>query len=111
MSETQLESLLTWVIVGVILGGRVGYVLFYQPQVYLDDPLQALRVWEGGMSFHGGFLGVVLAGVLFCRVNRLSMLSTGDMMAMVAPIGLCWGGWPTLSMPSCGDAPPTCPGP
>ena len=91
MSDAQLESLLTWVIVGVILGGRVGYVLFYQPQVYLDDPLQALRVWEGGMSFHGGFLGVVLAGVLFCRVNCLSMLSTGDMMAMVAPIGLLLG--------------------
>ena len=91
MTEAQLESLLTWVIVGVILGGRVGYVLFYQPQVYLSDPVQILRVWEGGMSFHGGFLGVVAAGVIFCRLNRLSMLSTGDMMAMVAPLGLFLG--------------------
>ena len=91
MTETQLESLLTWVIVGVILGGRVGYVLFYQPQIYVDDPLQVLRVWEGGMSFHGGFLGVVIAGIAFCRLNKLSMLSTGDMMATVAPIGLLLG--------------------
>jgi phosphatidylglycerol---prolipoprotein diacylglyceryl transferase len=91
MSEAQLESLLTHVILGVILGGRIGYVLFYQPQVYLSDPLQVLRVWEGGMAFHGGFLGVVVAGVIFCRRNGLSMLSTGDMMAMVAPIGLLLG--------------------
>ncbi len=91
MTEAQLESLLTWVIVGVILGGRIGYVLFYQPGVYLGDPLQILRVWEGGMAFHGGFLGVVVAGILFCRRYGLSMLSTGDMMAMVAPLGLFLG--------------------
>ena len=91
MTEAQLESLLTWVIVGVILGGRIGYVLFYQPGVYLEDPLQILRVWEGGMAFHGGFAGVVVSGVLFCRREKISMLSTGDMMAMVAPIGLFLG--------------------
>ena len=91
MTEAQLERLLTWVIGGVILGGRIGYVLFYQPEVYLHDPLQILRVWEGGMSFHGGFLGVVIAGVIFCRKERISMLSTGDMMAMVVPLGLFLG--------------------
>ena len=91
MSAVQLESLLTHVIIGVILGGRVGYILFDQPQIYLSDPLQILRVWEGGMSFHGGFLGVVAAGVIFCRRNGVSMLSTGDMMAMVAPIGIFLG--------------------
>ncbi len=91
MTEVQLESLLTWVIVGVILGGRLGYVMFYQPGVYLDDPLQIFRVWEGGMAFHGGFLGVAVAGILFCRRERISMLSTGDMMAMVAPLGLFLG--------------------
>lgn len=91
MTEGQLENLLTWVIIGVILGGRIGYVLFYQPGVYLDDPLQIFRVWEGGMAFHGGFLGVVVAGIVFCRRERISMLSTGDMMAMVAPIGLFLG--------------------
>jgi phosphatidylglycerol:prolipoprotein diacylglycerol transferase len=66
-------------------------VLFYQPGVYLADPMQILRVWEGGMAFHGGFLGVVVAGILFCRREKISMLSTGDMMAMVAPIGLFLG--------------------
>ena len=91
MTAVQLESLLTHVVLGVILGGRIGYVLFYQPQVYLSDPWQALRVWEGGMAFHGGFLGVVVAGVIFCRRNGLSMLSTGDLMAMVAPLGLLLG--------------------
>ncbi len=91
MTEVQLESLLTWVIGGVILGGRIGYVLFYQPGVYADDPLQILRVWEGGMSFHGGFLGVVIAGLIFCQREGISKLSTGDMMAMVAPIGLFLG--------------------
>lgn len=91
MTEEQLERLLTWVIIGVILGGRIGYVLFYQPGLYLSNPLQILRVWEGGMAFHGGFLGVVAAGVIFCRRERISMLSTGDMMAMVAPIGLFLG--------------------
>lgn len=91
MTEAQLEPLLTWVIAGVILGGRIGYVLFYQPEILWHNPLQILRVWEGGMSFHGGFLGVVIAGAIFCRRERIAMLSTGDLMAMVAPLGLLLG--------------------
>ena len=91
MSVVQLESLLTHVILGVILGGRIGYVLFYQPQIYLSDPLQVLRVWEGGMSFHGGFLGVVAASILFCWRNGIAMLSTGDMLALATPLGLALG--------------------
>ncbi len=91
MSETQLEGLMTWIILGVLFGGRIGYVLFYQPLSYLGDPWQILRVWEGGMSFHGGFLGVVVAASAFCRLNGLAMVSTADMMAMAAPIGLFLG--------------------
>jgi phosphatidylglycerol:prolipoprotein diacylglycerol transferase len=91
MTETQLEQLLTWIIAGVILGGRIGYVLFYQPDLVLQNPLQILKVWEGGMSFHGGFLGVVIAGAIFCRKERISMLSTGDLIGMVAPLGLFLG--------------------
>ncbi len=91
MTEAQVEQLLTWAIAGVILGGRIGYVLFYQPELYLENPWQVLQVWQGGMSFHGGFLGVVVAGVIFCWRERISMLSTGDLMAMVAPIGLFLG--------------------
>ena len=91
LSEAQAEQLLTWVIAGVILGGRIGYVLFYQPALYLHNPLQILRVWEGGMSFHGGFLGVVIASAIFCRLHRIPMLPVGDLIAMVAPLGLFLG--------------------
>ena len=63
MTKQQVEDLLFWVILGVILGGRLGYVLFYQPGYYLSNPAQILRIWEGGMSFHGGALGVIFAGI------------------------------------------------
>jgi phosphatidylglycerol:prolipoprotein diacylglycerol transferase len=91
MTPLQLERLLTWVIVGVILGGRLGFVLFYQPGYYFENPLLILRVWQGGMSFHGGFLGVAIAGLLFCWREKISALSTGDMFGMVAPVGLFFG--------------------
>ena len=91
MTAVQVESLLTWVILGVVLGGRLGFVLFYQPGYYLENPGHILRVWEGGMSFHGGFLGVVVAGVLFCRKEGIAMLSLADLMAVVAPIGIGLG--------------------
>ena len=76
MQPEQVERLLTWVILGVIAGGRLGFVLFYQPGYYLANPGHILRVWEGGMSFHGGFLGVVLAGLWFCRIERVAALSS-----------------------------------
>ena len=91
MTAEQVERLLTWVIFGVILGGRLGYVIFYQPDHFLQNPLQILRVWEGGMSFHGGFLGVAIAGVWFCKREKIPMLSLADLMAAVAPIGLLLG--------------------
>lgn len=87
----QIERLLTWVIFGVILGGRLGYVLFYQPAFFWQNPAEILRVWEGGMSFHGGFLGVTIAGILFCRREGIPMLTMADLMATVAPIGLFLG--------------------
>lgn len=91
LSADQLERLMTWVILGVILGGRLGYVLFYDAGRFLADPPAALRVWEGGMSFHGGFLGVVVAGLLFCRRERIPMLSLGDLMGLCAAPGLLLG--------------------
>ena len=91
MTEDQLERLLTWVILGVILGGRIGYAMFYGLAGLAEDPMRVFRVWEGGMAFHGGFLGVVIAGVWFCQREGISRLSTGDLMAMVAPIGLFLG--------------------
>ena len=91
MTAEQVERLLTWVIIGVILGGRVGFVLFYQPGYFLENPASILRVWEGGMSFHGGFLGVVVAGVVFCRREGIPMLKAADLMALAAPTGLFLG--------------------
>lgn len=91
MQPEAVERLLTWVIFGVILGGRAGFVLFYQPGYFLDNPMQILRVWEGGMSFHGGFIGVILAGMLFCRREKIAMLPMADLMAAVVPIGLLLG--------------------
>ncbi|MDP2738436.1 MAG: prolipoprotein diacylglyceryl transferase [Pseudorhodobacter sp.] len=91
MRSEQVERLLTWVIVGVILGGRAGFVLFYQPAHYLANPGQILRVWEGGMSFHGGFLGVVVATLIFCRREGIAMLSVADLMAVATPPGLLLG--------------------
>jgi phosphatidylglycerol---prolipoprotein diacylglyceryl transferase len=91
VTADQIERLFTWVIVGVILGGRLGFVLFYQLDAYLDQPLAILRLWEGGMSFHGGFFGVVVAAFFFCRRERIAPLQLGDLLAIAAPAGLFLG--------------------
>ena len=91
MTRDQVERLLTWVIVGVILGGRLGFVLFYQPGHYLTHPLDIPKVWQGGMAFHGGFLGVVVAGWLFCRREGIPKLTAADLMAMAVTPGLFLG--------------------
>jgi phosphatidylglycerol:prolipoprotein diacylglycerol transferase len=90
-THTQVDDFVSWATLGVVLGGRLGYCLFYQPSVYLADPLGILRVWTGGMSFHGGMLGVAIAIILFCRQNRISILGFGDRLAVCAPIGLGLG--------------------
>ena len=91
LTPEQVERLLTWIILGVILGGRLGYVLFYDLPTYLADPLQIVRVWEGGMAFHGGFAGVVIAAIWFCRREKIPMLSLGDLLAVATPVGLMLG--------------------
>lgn len=91
MAPAKVEDLLGWVVAGVILGGRLGFVLFYQPEYYLSHPLEILKIWQGGMSFHGGLLGVIVAGVLFCRSYKIPMMQVSDAMAFVIPIGLFFG--------------------
>lgn len=91
MKAEDVDDLLTWVILGVILGGRLGFVLFYEPGFYLSNPVEILKVWQGGMSFHGGFLGVILAAWFFCRAQGIMPLRLADAMAVVAPIGLFFG--------------------
>ena len=90
-THTQVDDFLTWATLGVVLGGRFGYILFYQPGFYFSHPLNMLQVWNGGMSFHGGMLGVVVALVIFCRRNGISLLGFADRLAIVSPMGLGLG--------------------
>ncbi|MFN3449771.1 MAG: prolipoprotein diacylglyceryl transferase [Roseococcus sp.] len=87
----QMDDFVTWATLGIILGGRLGYVLFYRPGHYLQHPLEALMLWQGGMAFHGGALGVIIAALWFCRREGLAPLAFGDRVAVVAPIGLFFG--------------------
>jgi phosphatidylglycerol:prolipoprotein diacylglycerol transferase len=90
-SVAQVDDFLTWATLGVVVGGRLGYVLFYQPSRFLAAPWQILEVWQGGMSFHGGFLGVAIAVIWYCRSQGIPVLGFADRIAVVAPIGLGLG--------------------
>jgi phosphatidylglycerol:prolipoprotein diacylglycerol transferase len=111
ITADQVGDLVVWATFGVILGGRIGWILFYGialcgvspaspmchvdggilPMAFLEHPLRLIKVWEGGMSFHGGLAGVVVAVWLFCRRNKLQLLPVADMIAVVAPVGLFFG--------------------
>jgi phosphatidylglycerol:prolipoprotein diacylglycerol transferase len=91
MTPIDFDDLLVWATLGIILGGRLGYVLFYKPAEYLADPLAAFKVWEGGMSFHGGLLGTILAMLLFARSRNIPVLSLLDVAAASVPFGLFFG--------------------
>jgi phosphatidylglycerol:prolipoprotein diacylglycerol transferase len=87
----QLDDLVLWLTLGIIVGGRLGHVLFYTPALIWTDPLEILKVWKGGMSFHGGALGVLLAIGLFAARNRIDLWRLGDLVAASTPIGLFFG--------------------
>jgi phosphatidylglycerol---prolipoprotein diacylglyceryl transferase len=87
----DLEDLLFAGVLGVVLGGRIGYSLFYMPEFYLANPLSILKVWEGGMSFHGGLLGVILAMVWFAHRKKTSFWTVSDLVAPLVPFGLAFG--------------------
>ena len=91
MQARQVEDLMTWIILGVILGGRLGYVLFYQPAYYLANPTQILRVWEGGMAFHGGLIGVIVAAWIYSARHGINRLSMADLIAHTVAPGLLLG--------------------
>lgn len=90
-SREAIDDLLMWITFGVILGGRLGYVIFYNPAYFLAHPGDILAVWQGGMAFHGGLLGVIIAIIIFARRRNMSMLHIGDMVAAAVPIGLFFG--------------------
>jgi phosphatidylglycerol---prolipoprotein diacylglyceryl transferase len=87
----QLDDFILWVTIGIIVGGRTGYVLFYNLAFFIQHPTEIFELWKGGMSFHGGFLGCVAAVMWFARRNNISILSLGDLTTAVAPIGLLLG--------------------
>jgi len=91
MNTQQVEDLLTMVIFGVIIGGRLGFVLFYQFDYYMANPLEIPQVWQGGMAFHGGFVGVVVAAWYFCRKNAVPVLQLADCLAIATPPALLLG--------------------
>ena len=78
-------------VISIILGGRIGYIIFYNLQFYIENPIEIFKIWQGGMSFHGGLLGVILGTYLFCKRNKIQIFATLDVIACVAPIGLFFG--------------------
>jgi phosphatidylglycerol:prolipoprotein diacylglycerol transferase len=91
LTPADVEDLLFYGVMGVVIGGRLGYVLFYKPGYYLQNPLEAFAVWQGGMAFHGGLLGVIAACALFARRHGLSLLQLMDFVAPLVPLGLAAG--------------------
>jgi phosphatidylglycerol:prolipoprotein diacylglycerol transferase len=87
----EFDDFVLWVTLGIILGGRIGYVAFYSPDHFAHNPWEAFQLWKGGMSFHGGFLGCVVAVVLFAWRRGLSILTLGDLTCAAAPVGLLLG--------------------
>jgi phosphatidylglycerol:prolipoprotein diacylglycerol transferase len=90
-SDRQIDDLVLYITLGVILGGRIGYILFYKPELIWTDPLEILKTWNGGMSFHGGLIGVMLAVVGFARVQKIDIVRLGDLVAPCVPFGLFFG--------------------
>ncbi len=91
LKDTQIDNFFIWAVIGVIVGGRIGYVLFYQIDLFFSNPVYVLEIWKGGMSFHGGLSGMVISIYLFCKITRISFFYLSDLVSLVAPIGLFLG--------------------
>ncbi len=91
VTPLQVDDFLVWATLGVILGGRLGFVLFYQPGYFVANPLEIVKIWKGGMSFHGGLLGVLLAMLVYARRQGIMLLALADLVTAATPIGLFLG--------------------
>jgi phosphatidylglycerol:prolipoprotein diacylglycerol transferase len=91
VARQDVDDFLVWATLGVVLGGRIGYVLFYKPGYYIYHPIEALYVWHGGMSFHGGAIGVTIAIILFTRARQIPLFAFSDIITAAIPIGLFFG--------------------
>lgn len=86
-----IDQFINWAVIGIIVGGRLGHVVFYDLDFFLQNPIDILKVWTGGMSFHGGFIGVIVASVMFCRVHHIRLFDLFDALSVAAPVGLFFG--------------------
>ncbi len=91
ITKKDLDSYFTYLVFGIILGGRLGYVLFYDPIRYFEDPIEIFKTLNGGMSFHGGFVGVIIASYIFCKKHKVEFFKLMDLAAVVTPFALFWG--------------------
>ena len=91
LKRTHIDDFIVWATLGIILGGRLGYVLFYRPDFFIDKPIEIFAMWKGGMSFHGGLLGIIVSGWLFTLKRQISIYYLSDVVCAVAPIGLFFG--------------------
>lgn len=91
LNPVALDDFILWATLGIVIGGRIGFVAFYNWPYYQHNMLEAVKIWQGGMAFHGGFIGVIVASFLFCRLQKFSLWSFGDLIATVAPVGLFFG--------------------
>ena len=91
LSNKQIDSFFIWAVIGVIIGGRAGYVLFYQTNFLLLEPLYIFKLWNGGMSFHGGLIGMIISIYLFSIKNNINFFYIADLVSITAPIGLFFG--------------------
>jgi len=91
LSQKAYDDFIVWAIFGILLGGRLGYVFFYNADYYLSNPSEILKVWQGGMSFHGGLIGAIASMYLMCKKNKLKFLAVIDLISCIAPIGLFFG--------------------
>lgn len=88
MTAQHIDDFITWAMLAIIIGGRLGYVLFYRPDYYLENPGDIIRIWDGGMAFHGGLLGVILTVIWYVRRNKLDLMRVADVLALVSPFGI-----------------------
>lgn len=91
ITKNNIDDFVSWAIIGIVIGGRLGYVLIYDPARYLSSPVDILKTYEGGMSFHGGIIGLIISAIIFCKINKIPFLNFLDVVSIVAPIGLFLG--------------------
>ena len=89
--KEKFDDFITYVIIGIIIGGRLGYIIFYNPSYYSNNLIDILKIWEGGMSFHGGLIGVIVASILFSKKNNQNTFEYLDLISIVAPVGIFFG--------------------